>query len=105
MGWEKRKRGGRYYTQSYRQGSQVKRRYIGAGILGELAAMADEERRLDAELAREEEQAELARIAARDAPLVAWHQVVMDTVAEALRSAGFHQDKSQWRRKRECKEG
>ncbi len=76
MGWETRERGGRYYTQSYRQGGQVKRRYIGAGILGELAAQFDEERRLEAEIAREEER---ARILAIDALLEAWHETVMNT--------------------------
>lgn len=105
MGWDTNQSGTRFYTQSYREGGKVKRRYIGIGILGELAAMADEERRLDAEIAREEEQAEQARIAAIDAPLEAWHQSVMDTVAAALVGAGFHQHKSQWRRKRDCKEG
>jgi hypothetical protein len=44
--WEKRERGGLYYTRSRKEGGKVIREYIGAGSLGELAAKTDALKRL-----------------------------------------------------------
>ncbi len=101
MGWETRQRGGRYYTRSYRQGGQVKRRYVGAGIWGKLAAMADEERHLEALEERERIQAEIDRWKALDAQFSQAHEAIMATVKQSLVDAGFHQHhRGDWRRKR-----
>ena len=45
MGWEKRRRGGLYYTRSKKVRGRVVREYVGGGLLGQLAALSDAERR------------------------------------------------------------
>ena len=53
MAWEKRERGGLYYTRSRKVNGQAIREYVGGGPLGEIAALNDELKRLQ----REEEAA------------------------------------------------
>ena len=44
--WEKRQRGGLYYTRSRKVGGRVVREYVGTGPLAGIAALMDEEDRL-----------------------------------------------------------
>ena len=44
MAWERRKRGGSYFTQSKRVDSWVVRMYIGGGELGRIASQSDADR-------------------------------------------------------------
>ena len=40
--WERRERGGLYYTRSRREDGRVVREYIGGSVLGEIVALEDE---------------------------------------------------------------
>lgn len=50
--WERRERGGLYYTRSRREDGRVVREYIGGSVLGEIVALEEEcERRQREEVA------------------------------------------------------
>ena len=44
--WERRERGGLYYTRSRKEAGRMVREYIGGGVLGEVAALHDSNRSL-----------------------------------------------------------
>lgn len=96
MSWERRTRGGLYYTRSWRIGGRIVREYVGTGDRAERAAQLDAMR----------------RAAARDA------SAMIDEISPALRDAdrairaltravltraGYHQHhRGEWRRQRVC---
>lgn len=101
MGWETRQRGGRYYTRSRKVGGRVIREYVGAGLLGDLAAQTDEllrERRLIGALAW---RAERERLDAIERELADYCHAVGALMRERLIAAGYHQHaRGEWRRSR-----
>jgi hypothetical protein len=105
MGWEKRERGGLYYTRSRKVGGRVVREYVGGGILGHIAALQDaQERRL-----REEEatlwKEECERLEALVAPVEQLCEATEILYRATLVAAGFRRhQRGEWRRKREPKE-
>jgi hypothetical protein len=104
--WERRKRGGLYYTRSRREGGRVVREYIGSGPVAVLAA------RMDAlERERREEQAALWRQERRELDAL---DASVDEVAgasdflvrAALLVSGYRQhNRGEWRKRCEPKEG
>ena len=105
MGWEKRDRGGLYYTRSKKVGGRVVREYVGGGILGHLAALQDaqERRRREQEAALRQEERE--RLEALVAPVEDLCEAAEIMYRAALLSAGFRRhQRGEWRRKRESKE-
>ncbi len=100
MGWETRKRGTSYYTRSRREGSNVRREYIGAGPLAELIAQFDKLQRIQ----REEEaaywKAERERLERSAAFLQELEEAAQVLVQAHLLASGCHQHKGQWRRQR-----
>ena len=110
MGWETRKRGGRYYTRSRRVNGAVVREYIGSGRVAELVADTDAleraQRRLQREEEKEELQAMLEEWKAQDAPFRDLDHLCGALVRTALEGAGYHNHKGTWRKRRgEKKEG
>ena len=101
MSWEARERGTSYYTRSKRVNGVVVRQYVGAGVLGEIAALTDTERRRRREAEREVWRAEKERIEAADAELDGLCQLTDLLVEAAMTDAGYDKHKNgEWRRKR-----
>ena len=105
MGWEKRERGGLYYTRSRKVGGQVVREYVGGGILGHIAALQDaqERRRREEEAALSKDERD--RLEALIAPVDQLHEAAEILYRAALLSAGFRRhQRGEWRSRREPKE-
>ena len=105
MGWESRKRGGLYYTMSRKENGRVVRKYIGSGVLGQIAALEDEhERRQREEQAAywREEQHDLDAL---EAPVDELSEALDLLVRAALLASGYRQhNRGEWRLRRESKE-
>jgi len=102
--WERRERGGLYYTRSRKVNGRVEREYVGTGPLGELAARMDAEdrqRREEEKAAWREERERLEGLAS----LVDELCQDAETLAHAtLLAAGFRRhNRGEWRKKREAK--
>jgi hypothetical protein len=102
MGWETRKRGGRYYTRSRRVDGRVVREYVGGGVLGEIAALEDdyERRRREEEAAYQREERE--RLQALTAPTEELCDAVEVLTRAALLASGYHRHKGEWRKRRDA---
>ena len=102
--WERRERGGTYYTRSRREGGRVVREYIGGGVLGESAAQLDAEKRR----VREEEAStwreERKSMEALDMPVEALCRAAEILTRAVFVAAGYHQhNRGEWRRRRGTK--
>ena len=101
MAWEKRERGGVYYTRSKKVGGRVVRHYVGGGTLGKIAALEDEyeRRRRDEDAAYWKGETERLE---RDAAFLRELEAATKILATAhLLAAGYHRHKGQWRLLRE----
>ena len=100
--WEKRERGGLYYTRSRKVDGRVVREYVGGGLLGQLAAQmdADKRRRREQEAAVWKEEQEL--IEALVAPVEELSEYAEILACAALLAAGYHRHtRGEWRKRRE----
>jgi hypothetical protein len=101
MAWERRERGGFYYTRSRKVNGQVVREYVGGGVAGELAALEDEQERSrrEEEVALQKEEQE--RLEAISAPIDELYEAAEIIVRAVLLAAGFKRHKrGDWRRTR-----
>ncbi len=102
MAWERRKRGGFYYTRSRKVGGRVVREYVGGGLVGQFAAATDAEQRAERKARAEAFRTESARLEAVDVPVDALDEVAEALARGALLLAGYHRHhRGEWRRKRE----
>jgi crotonobetainyl-CoA:carnitine CoA-transferase CaiB-like acyl-CoA transferase len=101
MGWERRQRGGYYYTRSKKMGARVLREYVGTGILAELASRDDElERQQKVEERRRlrDMQKEWLQLQTIDKWI---DKLTKAVVAANLKAAGYHQHhRGEWRKRR-----
>ena len=101
MAWERRTRGGRYYTQSRREGGRVIRDYVGSGIKGELAAAQDAARRAARRERAEAWNRERARLEAMDRAVAELDESAGSVVTVSLLLAGYHRHhRGNWRKRR-----
>lgn len=106
MAWEKRARGGQYYTRSRRSNGRVVREYLGCGGRAQEAAARDQRQRDQRQ--REERAAlraawdgEFQRLDAAEQLVIAYCTYVERAAREALMAAGFHRHaRREWRRAR-----
>lgn len=100
MAWETRGNGV-YYYRKRRVGRRVVSEYVGAGLLGALAAEADAVERAKRQDRQAQYRADRQRHGELDRCILRACDVVRDAATEALHAAGFHRHKGQWRRKRD----
>ena len=100
--WERRDRGGLYYTRSRKVNGRVQREYVGTGPLAELVAEADaEERRRREEVAarRKEERQRLETLLS---PLNELNEATEVLARAALLISGYRRhNRGDWRRRRD----
>jgi hypothetical protein len=105
MGWEKRDRGGLYYTRSKKVGARVVREYVGGGTLGHTAALQDareRQRREEEATLWKEERERLEALVASVEDLCEAAEILYRA---ALLAAGYRRhQRGEWRRKREPKQ-
>jgi hypothetical protein len=106
MGWEKRDRGGLYYTRSKKIDGRVVREYVGTGALAELAAEMDALDRQRRKVEMEAWRVECERIEALESPVEELCEVTEVLAQVALYAAGYHRhNRGEWRKKRGDYEG
>ena len=103
--WERRERGGLYYTRSRKVNGRVLREYVGGGALGQLAARldAEERRKRQQEVAACEEERE--QMEALVAPVEELCEATEILARAVLLAAGYHRhNRGGWRKWRERKD-
>ncbi len=102
MAWEKRKRGGLYYTRSLKVDGKVVREYAGGGVMGEFAAQMDTLKRLQREAEVQALREERERMEALEVPLEELCEAAEALSRATLLAAGYRRhNRGEWRRKRE----
>src|SRR5919199_690140 len=97
MGWEKRDRGGLYYTRSRKIGGRVVREYVGTGPVAKLAAHMDAEKRLRRQEEAQAWQEERKRMEALKAPVEELCQATDVLVEVHLVAGGYRRVAGNWR--------
>jgi hypothetical protein len=102
VAWERRERGGRYYTLSRRspEDGRVLREYVGTGPLAEIVAEEDRTKQELAEAERKREKRELERLEALIAPVLELSEAAEILTHAHLIAAGYHRHKGEYRRAR-----
>ncbi len=99
MGW-KRINGREYYYKSVRVGGRVRSIYFGFGELATAVASLEAEAREGREAERRERRAARDQADAEERAISAWFDGIQAVTDAALRAAGYHKHRGQWRRHR-----
>lgn len=103
--WERRERGGRYYTRKRKEAGRVVREYVGAGPVAELTAQMDALERREREEEARAHRAERERLEALAAPVGELCEAVELLARAALVCAGYRQhNRGEWRKSRDFRE-
>jgi hypothetical protein len=102
MGWDKQSNGKLYYYRARWDGTKVVKEYVGTGAVGEQAALADAEARLERNAAKQTWQRMWAAMDTAQQPLNEVCNAAHQLARMALILAGFYQhNRREWRRRRE----
>lgn len=106
MAWERRQRGGLYYTRSRRVDGRVVREYVGGGLAGFIAEKQDREARCEATRRNQEWTASTTRLEGPDRLASEFAARVRLLTRGALWLSGYRQHhRGDWRRFRAGKPG
>ncbi len=100
MGWEKRERGGLYYTRSRKVDGRVVREYFGTGPLAEIVALEDDLERLQKEEERAYCREERERLEQSAGFLRELEEACEVLTRAHLLAAGCRKHRGEWRRRR-----
>jgi len=99
--WEKRERGGTYYTRSRKEDGRVIREYVGRGPLAELAAETDALERLQRQEEAKAWRQERETLEVLDQTIEDLYEAAEVLARATLLAAGLHQhNRGQWRKRR-----
>ena len=99
MGREQR-RGRFYYYRKVREGGRVRSEYAGSGLLAQLCAEDDNDKRRDRQAVRAAYRATRQAEAEIDRQLGAAESALTGMTHATLFAAGYHNHKGQWRKRR-----
>jgi hypothetical protein len=100
MAWERRERGGLYYTRSKRVAGRVVREYLGCGPAARVHAERDARLRAEREALRTQRRCERNELAKGRAAVSAFSGALESLLELALEEGGIHKHKGEWRRRR-----
>jgi hypothetical protein len=102
MSWETRPRSvNRYYYRATKVGGRVRKEYLGAGPVAELAALSDMRAREQAAAQQAAWRTEVAQLTALRAEIDAVEELASLSMAAVLLLGGYHRhDRGAWRKRR-----
>jgi hypothetical protein len=101
MAWERRKRGGLYYTRSRKIAGRVVREYVGGGVIGVTAATLDTERRVETEQKARTWIEQRSRLQSAQEASDGFFTAVELLAHSTFLNAGFYlHHRGQWRKRR-----
>ena len=99
MSWEQR-RGRSYFYRKVREGGRVRSKYIGRGIVAQICAADDEDKRRDRLAKGAADRATRYAEAEIDRHVAEVELALAGMTYATLSAAGYHEHKGQWRKKR-----